>query len=151
MVNDMENFAEYVSQERERLTLKRQDALEAKRQADEDLAAVESEFRAITAYEAAKHGKRGATNGSGSGRQRGTRHGGRREEVLAIIQNSAGLKRREILEALGVKGDKSQEMSVSNALSALIKGGSLGRTEDGMYVTSTQPVPATAEAESVAA
>lgn len=141
----MENFAEYVTQERERLTVKRQAALDARRQADEDLLAVESEFHAINAYEAAKSGKRVATNGSG--RQR-VQRGSRRQEILGVIQNSSGLKRREVLEALGVKGDKAGEMSVSNALTNLIKSGTLARTEDGVYVTSMQPL---ASGEAVAA
>lgn len=144
----MENFAEYVSQERERLTAKRQAAMDARRQADLDLASVESEFHAINAYEAAKSGKRLTANGGGgSGRQR-VQRGSRRQEILGVIQNSSGLKRREVLEALGVKGDKTGEMSVSNALTNLIKSGVLARTEDGVYVTSMQPL---ASGEAVAA
>jgi hypothetical protein len=34
---------------------------------------------------------------------------------------AAGLSRGEILEKMGLKGDKSGEMSVSNALTALTK------------------------------
>jgi hypothetical protein len=151
-VDDMENFAEYVAQERERLTAKRQTAMDARHQADLDLASVEAEFHAINAYEAAKTGKRVATNGSGRKRRSG---GSRRQEVLAVIQNSTGLKRRGVLEALGVKGDETQEMSVSNALAALIKGGLVARTSDGYYIGSEQPIPlsadATAGAEAVAA
>jgi hypothetical protein len=142
---NMENFAEYVTQERERLTANRVAALEARRQADQDLLAVEAEFRAIDAYEAAKSGKRIVHNGAGNGRRQ---RGSRREEILGVIQHSAnGMKRREILETMGVKGDKSAEMSVSNALSALIKGGVLSRTEDGAYYPAMVP----AEAEPVAA
>jgi len=142
----MENFAEYVSQERERLTANRVAALEARRQADQDLLAVEAEFRAIDAYEAAKSGKRVVHNGAGNGRRQ---RGSRREEILGVIQHSpGGLRRRDILETMGVKGDKSAEMSVSNALSALLKGGLLDRTGDGVYIPySAAQDGATAEAD----
>jgi hypothetical protein len=44
-----------------------------------------------------------------------------------------GLSRGEILNLIGVKGDKSGEQSVSNALSALTKQNQLGR-KDKKYV-----------------
>lgn len=128
----MEDFSSYMAQERERLTAQRQAAIAAKHQAELDLAAVETEFHAINAYEAAKSGKRvTATKSNGTQRQR---HGSRRNEILSVVQNSTGLKRREILEALGAKGDKTAEMSVSNALTALVKNGSLDRDGDGFYI-----------------
>jgi DNA-binding transcriptional ArsR family regulator len=47
--------------------------------------------------------------------------GEKRRSVLDLIQKSNGLTRGEILSNLGVKGDKSAEQSVSNALTALKK------------------------------
>jgi hypothetical protein len=141
----MENFAEYVAEERDRLTAKRQAAMDARRQADLDLDAIEAEFHAINAYEAAKSGKRVAVSGSNGVKR--LRHGSRRSEVLAIIHANGGLKRRDILEGLHVKGDKAAEMSVSNALTNLVKTGNLQRDLDGVY---TLPM-ASAENESVAA
>ena len=41
--------------------------------------------------------------------------------MLELIQKSNGLTRGEILSNLNVKGDKSAEQSVSNALTALKK------------------------------
>jgi hypothetical protein len=151
----MENFAEYVAQERERLMAKRHAALEARHQADADLAAVESEFHAIDAYEAAKSGKRVSGGAGGSNGRHRQNRGTMRSDLLSLIGSSSGLKRREILESLGVKGDKSGEMAVSNALSALYKTGRISRSEDGVYFISGEDTAtdeaALSEAEPVAA
>jgi hypothetical protein len=48
--------------------------------------------------------------------------------------SSNGLSRSEILESLGLKGDKSGEQSVSNALTALKKAGRVTSNE-GRYAT----------------
>ena len=50
-----------------------------------------------------------------------------------IRSNATGLSRGEILERMGLKGDKSGEMSVSNALTALTKSNQVARRE-GKYV-----------------
>jgi hypothetical protein len=44
-----------------------------------------------------------------------------------IRENPAGLWRGELLEKMGLKGDKQGEMSVSNALTALTKAGHVNR------------------------
>jgi hypothetical protein len=65
-----------------------------------------------------------ATVRTPAGRTRRTttvRHGSRRDELVQMIRNGDGLSRGEILEKMGLKGDKSGEMSVSNALTALTK------------------------------
>src|SRR3954462_7547414 len=61
------------------------------------------------------------------GRQPRTRRGSRRESLLELIRQSDGLSRGEILERVGLKGDKSGEMSVSNALTALTKSNQVHR------------------------
>jgi len=53
--------------------------------------------------------------------------------VDLIKQHPGGLSRGEILNLMGLKGDKSGEQSVSNALLALTKQNQLGRRE-GKYV-----------------
>jgi alkylation response protein AidB-like acyl-CoA dehydrogenase len=54
--------------------------------------------------------------------------------ALAVIKaNADGLARGEILEKMGLKGDKSGEMSVSNALTALTKNGQVVRGDDRKY------------------
>ena len=50
-----------------------------------------------------------------------------------LRQRPDGLTRGELLILMGVKGNKSGEQSVSNALSALTKHDQLGRRE-GKYV-----------------
>ena len=46
-----------------------------------------------------------------------------------MIRESDGLTRGEILERMQLKGDKAGEMSVSNALTALTKGGQVRRDD----------------------
>ena len=54
--------------------------------------------------------------------------------VLDIIRNHPeGLARGELLSLMGVKGNRSGEQSVSNALTALTKKNELARRE-GMYL-----------------
>ena len=49
-----------------------------------------------------------------------------REKVLALVRGKAdGLSRREIIEALAVKGDKSGEIAVDNRLRELKRKGSV--------------------------
>ena len=48
-------------------------------------------------------------------------------DVVVIGENPEGLTRGEILERMGLKGDKSGEMSVSNALTALTKRNQVSR------------------------
>ena len=66
----------------------------------------------------------------------GARQDGRsskREGILEVIKGAAaGLSRREILDKMGLKGNKSGEMSVSNALTALTKAMHV-RREGGKY------------------
>ncbi|MBK8082328.1 MAG: hypothetical protein IPK28_00010 [Devosia sp.] len=65
----------------------------------------------------------------------GTRRAGIRELVLNAVRASGadGINRADLLLALGMKGDKSGEQSVSNALSALKKAGATS-TKNGRYV-----------------
>jgi len=61
------------------------------------------------------------------------RRGRRRDSLLALIrENAGGLMRGEILEEMGLKGNKTGEMSISNALTALTKSNQVSR-RDGKY------------------
>jgi len=60
------------------------------------------------------------------------RRGSKRDALLQVIRSSGGLSRGEILDKMGLKGDKSGEMSVSNALTALTKSHQVER-RDGKY------------------
>lgn len=63
----------------------------------------------------------------------GTRRTGIRDQVLALIQSAGpdGITRKDLLEKLEAT-DKSAEQSISNAISALKKAGSIGG-EKGTY------------------
>jgi len=131
-----ENFESFVQQERERLGKAREQAEGKAREAREEIASIEGELRAIEAYEAAKRGKGSSqsrqTRRSGGG-QRQARSGSKRQALLQLIgSNPDGLTRGEILERMGLKGNKSGEMSVSNALTALAKTSQVSR-EGGRY------------------
>jgi Fe2+ or Zn2+ uptake regulation protein len=59
-----------------------------------------------------------------------TRRSSGREQILVLIrQHPDGLMRKDILERMGLKGNKSGEMSVSNALTALTKSNQVVRAE----------------------
>jgi hypothetical protein len=64
----------------------------------------------------------------------GTRRGSKRDELLQVIRDGNGLSRGEILEKMGLKGNKSGEMSVSNALTALTKAQQVSRREGKYFV-----------------
>src|SRR4051812_24892339 len=121
-----ETFETMVQKERERLTKARENALDRLEKVNEEIAAIDREFEAIEAYERIKMGK--VQKGGGpreAGRQR-ARKGSRQQELLELIErNPDGLSRREILEQLGLKGDKKSEASVSNALNNMKKAGRL--------------------------
>lgn len=129
-----ENFAGYITRERDRLSAEREQIFNQQQELDKRLAEVNREFSAIDAYEAAKTGK-APRAAAPTGRRTGTRQarrGSRREALLELIKGAAGLSRGEILERMGLKGDKSGEMSVSNALTALTKGNQV-RRDGGKY------------------
>ena len=125
------NFADFITRERERLNRERQNIQTQQRELQQKLDALDKEMVAISAYESAKSGKstRGANS---SGGQRQMRRGSKREELLRVINEAGGLSRGEILERMGLKGNKTGEMSVSNALTALTKGNQV-RRDGGKY------------------
>ena len=120
-----ETFETFIARERDRLSKKREDILGRQRKLEEELDGIERELLAIDAYEAAKRGKLpGRRRASG-----GTRapRGERKAKVLAALSNRKdGMTRGDVIEALGVKGDKSGEAGVSAALASLKKSGEIG-------------------------
>jgi hypothetical protein len=130
-----ETFSDFIARDRERLHAEREQVFSAQRELEAKLAAINNELRAIDAYERAKSGKpvAAARQARGGAARTTVRRGSRREGLLALIrENAAGLTRGEILERMALKGNKSGEMSVSNALTALTKGGQVNR-QDGKY------------------
>jgi len=124
-----DRFSDYIARERERLSRERQEISNQRRGLDNRLAAIDREFQALEAYKAAKTGR---PSGRRTQMQHQTRRGSRREELLNLVREGNGLSRGEILERMGLKGDKSGETSVSNALGALIKRNQV-RREGGKY------------------
>jgi hypothetical protein len=128
-----EQFGEFIQRERDRLHRERDDVHRQQQELANKLAEIERELEAIDAYEAAKAGKASASfRPQARGRSGGSQapRGSRREALLQIIrENPDGLRRREILERMGLKGDRAGEMSVSNALTALTKSNQVSRHE----------------------
>jgi hypothetical protein len=114
--------------------------MQKKKTVDQELDSIEDELAAIEAYDKAKGGqpkrafKRAPKRAVG---RRRARRGEKRQAVLDLVkQHPEGLSRGELLNLMGVKGDKAGEQSVSNALSALTKQQQLSRRE-GKYVPAT--------------
>ena len=130
-----EQFSDYIRRERDRLNAEREAIRTQQRELEQQLAEIDREFQAVSAYEATKSGKALRQTGARrAGSPRQTRRGSKREDLLNIIRQGNGLTRGEILEKMGLKGDKSGEMSVSNALMALTKSNQVGRNAERKYV-----------------
>ena len=134
-----DRFADVIQKERQLLGRERE-------QLQKRLAELDRELAAIDAYKTTKGKAKGPptrkarTSGAPARKakrkqpQAVSRRGGKREALLQILrENPDGLRRGEILIRLGVKGNKSGETSVSNALTALTKANQLARL-DGKYL-----------------
>ena len=131
-----QTFADFITRERERLHAEREQIFNQQHELEGKLADINRELSAIDAYEAAKSGKTPAA----ARQPRGTRarpqgrRGSKRDALMQVIKaNPTGLTRGEILERMGLKGDKSGEMSVSNAPNGMIKANQVTR-RDGRYI-----------------
>ena len=120
-----QTFKAFISNERKRLTTRRNDVLKRKAALDDELAQIENEFKAIAAYEGAKTGKAAGT------RKRRT---GRRAEILdAVKKHPKGIGRGDLIKFFGVTGNKSDQQSIDNALTGLKKTGRVDH-KDGKYI-----------------
>jgi len=129
-----QTFATFIASERERLNKEREAIFNQQHGLEGKLAAINNEMRAIDAYEAAKTGKAAPPRRAAARRgQPRARSGSKREQLLEVIRAGGGLSRGEILDKMGLKGDKAGEMSVSNALTALTKSNQVAR-RDGRYI-----------------
>ena len=118
-------FEEMVLQERNRLVAQITDIEIRQRALQEEMALVKRELSALDAYETAKAGKKKNSTGRRTSRQDG---------ILQLLQgNAGGMTRGGILEGLGLKGNKSGEQSISNALNNMKKAGTIA-VRDGKYV-----------------
>jgi hypothetical protein len=130
-----DTFSDFIARDRERLHAEREQIFNQQQELETKLTGINRELSAIDAYEAAKSGKTAAPvrQARGGVGRTTVRRGSRREGLLALIrETAAGLTRGEILERMGLKGNKSGEMSVSNALTALTKAGQVSR-DGGKY------------------
>jgi len=107
-----EAFATFIACDRERFNKEREEIFNEQHELELRLDAVNRELAVIDAYEAAKSGKPlapvkqvRASRAPSRGRR-----GSKREALLQLIQQSpSGLTRGEILERMGLKGDKSEQ------------------------------------------
>ena len=117
----------FIVKQRESLLTQRQELLAQQQTIQAQIDELDVMLTKFDVFEG-KQGPKGGTRRPGGGRR-----GSRREELLKLIAGSKGLSRGEILEKIGLKGNKAGEMSVSNALTALIKSNQIAR-RDRKYV-----------------
>ncbi|MBV9824256.1 MAG: hypothetical protein JO001_01035 [Alphaproteobacteria bacterium] len=129
-----QTFADFLTTERNRLNSERQRLIEERNSIDNKIAELDRERLAIDAYTSAKAGAPARTGRAAVGRtgEPRARKGSKRGEIIALIRAADGLSRGDILDRMGLRGDKAGEMSVSNALTALVKAGEVKR-QDGHY------------------
>jgi hypothetical protein len=121
----------FISKQRDALLQQREAIFNQQQELQRQLDEVNEMLRRFDAFEGKAAAARSAQSGRGGG-QRRARRGSKREQLLEIIRGGDGLSRGEILERMGLKGDKAGEMSVSNALTALTKANQVTR-EGGKY------------------
>jgi hypothetical protein len=137
MATEVPNFETIIANERARIAGERDKLVTQKTKIDEAIAKLDLEMRAITAYEDAKAGK--LVTAAPYPRTRapststGTRRGGQREAVLAVIEaHPDGISPKDILAQMKAES-KADQTSVRNALSALKRNNNVA-TKDGKYV-----------------
>ncbi len=93
-----------------------------------ELDSYDAEINAILAYKNAMRGRSDRSSKGPKGRKTGTL----KQRVLAHLKNRPGLTRADLIDALGIKGAKGKEQSLSNLLSSLTKTKIVKRV-DGKY------------------
>jgi hypothetical protein len=144
-MHDM-RFADMMRRERECLNHEREQIFNQQRELENRLTEINLELAAIDAYEVAKTGKAAIPTGRAPTKSEATieklpveprarpQPETRREALLRVIEEEPhGLSRGEIFQRMGLKGNKSAEKSVSNALTALTKNNFVSRRK-GKYV-----------------
>jgi hypothetical protein len=126
-------FTMFIEQSRPQLTAERDHWLKQQTFCQQNLDRIGRQFAAMEAYEATLAGKTARSKAAGNTVPK-ARRGSRRQEILDLLAQSQGLSRGEILQRMGLTGDKSGEMSVSNALTAITKR-NLARREGGKYIS----------------
>ena len=123
----MATFSKFLSTERQRLKKLMVAGQKKLKSATGELATLKRHLQALDVFEATRIGK---TSRSGKRQRRGP---SRRSTVLAALKGSTnGMSRNDLLQKLKMKGNKTGEQSVSNALSFLKKAGKV-KSKDGQY------------------
>ena len=115
----------FIARQREALINQREELLNQQRGLQDQLDQLDvmlTKFDVFEGKQARGRKQTRSSKGGGSGRR-----GSKRDELLRVIRDGHGLTRGEILEKMGLKGNKSGEMSVSNALTALTKNNQVRR------------------------
>jgi hypothetical protein len=137
MAEDMTTVA---AAERERLIKDRGDIEGKMSGLQSQLGEVDHKLAALDAYEKALSGKV-PTKAMPRQRRGGKRagHGEKQAQVLKLVEATAeGVVRGELIAKLGVKGNKSGEQSISNALNALKKAGKIDSTDGKWHVVAAK-------------
>jgi hypothetical protein len=117
----------FITRQREALLNQREELLNQQRAVQQQIDQVDEMLTKFDVFEG-KYAKRGGGRKASTRRvPAGGRRGSKRDELLRVIHNGHGLTRGEILEKMGLKGNKAGEMSVSNALTALTKSNQVRR------------------------
>jgi hypothetical protein len=118
----------FITKQRETLLAQRQALLDQQQTIQTQVDELDVMLSKFDVFEGKAARRQARTRRSGGGRRNS-----KRDELLKIITGSKGLTRGEILEKMGLKGNKAGEMSVSNALTALTKSKQVSR-RDRKYV-----------------
>jgi hypothetical protein len=112
----------FITKQRDALLKQREELVEQQQTLQGKIDELDAMLEKFDVFQGNRRQTRGRRTASG-------RRGSRREELLAIIKQGHGLTRGEILEKMRLKGNKSGEMSVSNALTALTKSKQVSRKD----------------------
>ena len=127
-----QSFADMMTAERERLNKLIAEVGTKVTALNEEAAGYKRELAAVDAYERTKNGGTATTRRTSTGR---AARGSRSETLMTLIAGrSDGMTRSDILEAIGAKGNKPLEGSISNALTTMKKQGKLALNK-GVYTT----------------
>jgi hypothetical protein len=117
----------FIARQREALLNQRQELINQQHAIQEQVDHLDEMLTKFDVFEG-KYAKRGGNRKASTRRASSAgRRGSKREELMQVIRDGHGLTRGEILERMGLKGNKAGEMSVSNALTALTKSNQVRR------------------------
>ena len=150
MAERADTLAALIERERERLTRQREAALAKRQEAEDEIAAIDKELLAVTAYFDIKEGRtappaqeprkgwkpRAASPAPGAPRP------GRRSEILKLLTDNPGLTKGEIIDRLGARNDKSAWQSVNNAIANMKRKKKIrteGEARRGRHFVASQP------------